>query len=160
MGDSKAAGREAPGRTGRRGVSRLLSQTLEDAFDAPIEFVGRKRFEDIFFGAEFEAVFDLGFLTAGGEKDDGNVSRRRLSFEGLAGLVTGHFGHADVEEDEVRLFLRGFLDGVLTVECLDDVKAGKLQAKDDQATDVGLIFGYEYLFLWRHVVGILHPGSV
>ena len=43
----------------------------------------------------------------------------------------------------VWLDLLRFFDGVLSIDCRDDLKTGKLQAKDDQLADVFFIFGYQ-----------------
>jgi hypothetical protein len=117
-----------------------LAEFLEDCIDPVGQLVWRKRFEDVFNCASFQASLDFGFLPLRRKEN------YRYRFECIdllhfpAGLITGHLRHAHVHHDQVRTDFLGFEVSFFTVGCGDYLMACIAQCESDQVSDIGFVF--------------------
>src|SRR5262249_10234205 len=67
----------------------------------------RERLMNVIYGADVEALLLVDLVGLGGEKDDGNITRRRVVLELAADLIAVHARHHHVEQDQVWPFGAG-----------------------------------------------------
>src|SRR5205085_99702 len=99
-------------------------------------------FGDVVVGAKLEADDAVGFFSAGGEHDDGDLAGSGVFAQVAADLQAVNAGHHQVEEDDVGGVLAGNLEAGAAVEGGHDVKAAFFEVEADQLDHIFGIVDY------------------
>ena len=81
-------------------------------------------FDDVILGTGGKAGNDVLLVVAGGDEQDGNVGGARRRLDDPAGIQTGHAGHIDIEQNQVRQVTLKDGQGARTAVGLDHSIAG------------------------------------
>ena len=106
------------------------------------EFCGAEGFGDVVVGTEFEAgdaVIDLAF---GGEHEDGDAVGAWVGAEFAVDAEAVHAWEHEVEDDEVRDFFFGDLDGGDAVVSGEDLELLAFEVEDHQFENVCLVIDH------------------
>lgn len=107
------------------------------------EVVADDRLGEVVVGAEVHAGADVGAVAFGGEKDEGGGGEGVFFTEGLDDTVAVEFGHHDVAEDEVWLFLVSDFDADAAIFGSAGVVTFEFKHEGDVAAHGGLVFDDE-----------------